>query len=241
MKATSKSLAGLFAAAVIGLVGVEPAHAGPFIATGTVGGNPVAGSAAFAVSDGQIQITLTNLLTPDQIISAGQTLSDVKFTLSNSPGDVTSASATGTEAFIDANGNVSSSTPNASIPRWVGAGPPPPGGQGTFTITGNTIYLSTIGGGQPSDLILPSGTSFPNGDSSITGDQFNPFVVGPLVITLGLSNVTSSTTVSDVFLSFGTGPDQEFPATIPEPSTLAMTAVAALGFAGHYLRRRLAR
>src|SRR5438094_6279508 len=34
-------------------------------------------------------------------------------------------------------------------------------GQGNFSIVGNTITLETIGGGQPSELILPSGTSFP--------------------------------------------------------------------------------
>jgi len=244
MKATCKLLSGLFAAAVIGLVGVQPAQA-TFMASGTTADGPVAASADFAVSNGQIQITLTNLLSTSQIVSAGQTLSDVRFTLSNSPGTVTSASATGTEAVIGSNGSISSSTPNASIPRWVGAGPPPPGGQGTFTITGNTLFLSTIGGGQPSDLILPSGTSFPNANSSITNGQFNPFVVGPLTITLGLSGVTSSTTVSNVSLSFGTGPDVEIPATVvPEPSTLSMAmsmAVGFLGLAGCYSRRRYAR
>jgi hypothetical protein len=39
--------------------------------------------------------------------------------------------------------------------------------------------MEAIGGGQPSQLLLPSGTSFPNANASITGGQFNPFVVGP--------------------------------------------------------------
>jgi len=227
------------AAVVIGLAGVQPAQATPFSVSANTPDGPVAATADFTVSNGQIQIVLTNDLTPSQIISAGQTLSDVKFTLSNAPGNVNSASATGTEATINGSGGIASSTPGASIPRWVGAGPAPPGGQGTFTITGNTILLQTIGGGQPSELILPSGTSFPNANASITGGQFNPFVVGPLTITLALSGVTASTTVSDVFLSFGTGPDVEIPTNpVPEPSTLVMATMGLLGFAGYRMRRR---
>ena len=46
------------------------------------------------------------------------------------------------------------------------------------------------GGGQPSELLLPSGTSFTNANASITGGQFNPFVIGSETFTLNLSQVS---------------------------------------------------
>jgi len=206
---------GLYLFSLIALVGlVSPGRADMlFTASGTGSDGALSASADFVAGNGQLTITLANLLTPSQIGAAGQALSDVSFTLSNSPGTVGSRSATGTLATIDANGNVTSPTPGASIPRWVGLGPPPPGGTGTFTVNGNNILVEVIGGGQPSDMILPAGTSYPNANSSITGGQFNPFVVGPLTVTLNLSGVTTSTTVSNVRLSFGTGPDTFLPGT----------------------------
>src|SRR6516165_9902154 len=100
--------------------------------------------------------------------------------------------------------------------RWIGQGPPPPGGSGTFTVSGNTILMEAIGGGQPSQMILPSGGSFTNANASITGGQFNPFVVGPASFTLSFSGVTAATTVTAATFSFGTGPDFFIPG-VPGP------------------------
>jgi hypothetical protein len=116
-------------------------------------------------------------------------------------------------ANIGAGGTV---TDVAGTPlRWLGQGPPPPGGQGTFSIVGNTITMEALGGGQPSQLLLPSGTGFTNANSSITGGQFNPFVVGPETFTLHLSGVTAATTISSATFSFGTGPETFI--TVPGP------------------------
>jgi hypothetical protein len=64
-------------------------------------------------------------------------------------------------------------------------------------------------------LILPSGASFPSANASITGGQFNPFVVGPATFALALSGVTAATTITEATFSFGTEPDTFIP--VPGP------------------------
>jgi hypothetical protein len=212
-----------------------------FTASGTQGGDPLSAQAQFATSAGQVVITLTNTLSPSQIVGAGSLLTDIQFTLSDLPGTVGTRSATGTEGNLGNNGNVLSSFPGLSIPRWVGLGPPPPGGTGFFNVIANVIVAEVIGGGPPFDMILPNGTSFPNANASVIGA--NPSVIGPLTITLALSGVTANTTVIAATFSFGTGPDHFLdgtpvpPPPIPEPATiaLAVSGVATFGFAG--LRR----
>src|SRR5262249_34492202 len=174
---------------------------------------PLAAGAAFTTSAGLLSVTITNGLSPTQIVSAGQTVSDLIFTLSNAPGMLGATSATGQLANIDADGSVTNVS--GSPLRWLGQGPPPPCGQGTFSIVGNTITMEALGGGQPSQLLLPSSTSFTNANSSITGGQFNPFVVGPETFTLNLSGVTAATTITSATFSFGTG--LETVITVPGP------------------------
>ena len=184
-----------------------------FNASGTGGDGALAASAAFTTSAGVLSVTISNLLSPDVIRSAGQTVSDLVFTLSNAPGTLLGTDASGQLANISGTGSVTN-VPGDPL-RWLGQGPPPPGGTGFFSIEGNTITLEAIGGGQPSQLLLPSGTSFPNANASITGGQFNPFVVGPETFTLNLSGVTASTTITSATFSFGTGPDTFI--TVPGP------------------------
>jgi hypothetical protein len=76
-----------------------------------------------------------------------------------------------------------------------------------FGISSNIITLETISGGQPSQMILPSGGSFTNANASITHGMFNVFVVGPETFTLALLGATAATTVTTSTFSFGTGPD----------------------------------
>ena len=71
-------------------------------------------------------------------------------------------------------------------------------GQARRLRTGTAFSASVVtpsrwrpsGGGQPSELLLPSGTSFTNANASITGGQFNPFVIGSETFTLNLSQVS---------------------------------------------------
>ena len=88
--------------------------------------------------------------------------------------------------------------------RFLGMGPPPPGGSGTFSITGDTILMEAIGGGKPSQMIVPA---------------------------IADGGTYASTTVTAATFSFGTGPDTFVDGTpaVPELSTWAMMLI---GFAG---------
>jgi len=219
MRTLSKiKLFGLLAGISIYAFAAQPAAALSFTfvtpSGSTCGGEACAAEAVITTGAGSISVTLTDLLTPAQVISAGQALSDLQFMLSNAPGTQGTLTASGQLANIGAGGTVTdvSGTPV----RWIGQGPPPPGGMGTFTVSGNAILMEAIGGGQPSQMILPSGGSFTNANASITGGQFNPFVVGPATFTLSFSGVTAATTVTAATFSFGTGPDFFIPG-VPGP------------------------
>ena len=200
-------LLGLLGGLGVYALAIQPAGAIAisFNASGTGSDGSLAASADFTTSAGLLSITITNLLGPSQIVSVGQTVSDLSFTLSNAPGTLGSTSASGQLANIGSDGSVTNVSGNPV--RWLGQGPPPPGGTGFFSIAGNTITLEAIGGGQPSQLILPFSSSFANANGSITNGQFNPFVVGPATFTLALSGVTAATTITAATFSFGTGPD----------------------------------
>src|SRR5438445_2685983 len=220
-------LLGLLAGISIYALAVQPAAAVSITlnASGSGTDGPLSASAAFTTSSGLLSVTITNTLAASLIRSAGQTVSDLSFTLSNTPGTLGATTATGQLANIGANGSVTDVS--GSPLRWLGQGPPPPGGQGTFSIVGN-LTMEALGGGQPSQLLLPSSTSFTNANSSITGGQFNPFVVGPETFTLHLSGVTAATTISSSTFSFGTGPETFI--TVPGP--IAGAGLPGLIFAG---------
>jgi len=208
---------------------VQPAAAVSisFTASGTGSDGALGASANFTTSAGQLSVTITNTLGSSQIHSAGQTVSDLIFTLSNPPGTLGSTSASGQLANISGAGTVTNVA--GSPTRWLGQGPPPPpGGQGFFSIVGNTITLEAIGGGQPSQLLLPSASGFSNANASITGGQFSPFVVGPEAFTLNLSGVTAATTITSATFSFGTGPDTFIPGVNAVPGPIAGAGLPGL-------------
>ena len=203
-----------------------------FSASGSGSDGPLAADAQFTTGAGFIDITLTNDLAANVIRSAGQALSDISFTLSNAPGTLGAATATGQQGNVSGTGLVTYTT--GSPVRFLGMGPPPPGGQGTFSITGDTILMEAIGGGKPSEMIAPAianGGTYTNVNNGF--QQFDPYTIGPAMFVLGLSGVTASTTVTAATFSFGTGPDTFLPGTpgtpVPETSTWGMML---LGFAG---------
>ena len=175
----------------------SPAAALLITATGSGSDGPLSASADFTFNTGSVTVTLSNLLSAATIRSAGQTVSDLSFRLSNPAGTLGTPTASGQLANIGSGGSVTNVSGSPS--RWLA--------NGHISVTGNTVSLEAIGGGQPDQLILPSGTSFPNANASITGGQFSPFVIGSATFVLPLSGVTATTTVTDATFSFGTGPD----------------------------------
>jgi hypothetical protein len=216
-----------------------------FTASGTSSDGALSASANFSFGNGTLTVTLTNTLADNVFRSSGQASSDISFTLSNGAGTLSMTSAAGQFGNIDGNGNVTytssddqmkgkSTTTFTSPTRWLGDQ-----GFGSFSISGNTITLESIGGGQPSQMIAPG---IANGGTYTDANQglqnFNAYVIGPATFTLDLSGVTPQTTVSSATFSFGTGPDTFLPGSpdphvgvVPAPSSVVLLGLGGLGLA----------
>lgn len=227
----------LLVAAVAFILAAPTANATPWVATasGTGSDGALSAEADFTFGAGTLTIVITNTLSASSIVSVGQTVSDLIFSLGSAPGALGTTTATGT--FATFSGTTTPTTAPGSPTRWLGVG------GGSFSIVNNTITLESIGGGQPDQLILPLGTTYPAANKgSIQKGQFDPFVDGPATFTLALSGVTANTTLTDVSFSFGTGPDESLSGLItppkvptvpvPEPSTLALMGAVLLAWCG---------
>ena len=232
----SKYLPILASAALLASSVVAQAALITFTASGSGSDGPLAALAQFTTSAGHIQVVLTNTLAPSQIISAGQALSDISFTLSNTPGTPGVLTAAGQLGNVNVPGGGVVTYTSGSPVRFIGQGPPPPGGTGTFTVNNatNTILMEALGGGQPSQMILPfvaNGGTYPNANSSV--DNFNPSTIGAGTFELNFltgSGITAATTVTAATFSFGTGPDTFI--TVPAPlighGLLALLAIGGV-------------
>ena len=104
--------------------------------------------------------------------------------------------------------------------------------------SGSNFVATTLSGGQPAFLVSPNASigmgSYPNANNGV--QNFNPYFLGSTSLTLGVTGLTPNTTVSDVTLSFGTGPETVITTggTVPAPPSLviAMTGLGIMGGVG---------
>jgi hypothetical protein len=229
-------LVGTVALGAVWALTAQPAKAGLWTASGSGGDGPLDAEANFAVSNGQLQVTITNLLSPTTIVSVGQAVSDLSFTLSNAPG--TDGTNTAAGQLVNVNDPTAHKVTDVSgtPDRWLSST------DGGFAISGHMITLEAIGGGQPTELILPTDSGGSYASINNGASSHNPYVDGPATFTLDLTGVTSSTTISNVQFSFGTSPDTFLPGVpVPAPAIghglPVLLAVGGLLFGAKLLER----
>jgi hypothetical protein len=196
----------------------------------------VSASATFTTSAGLLSISLQDLLANPK--SAGQLLSDLEFTLDGSSGTSTLTSSSSQEISI---GDDGTSTLGSFGPTgWILQG------NDTNTLTLCVICSPDNAPIGPAHLIIGPGP-YTNANGSIAGNKpHNPFLDQTAQFTIANQSISATTTVTSVLFSFGTQPGITVegvtqqpdvpPSSIPEPTTLALLAIAFIMALG--IRRR---
>lgn len=163
---------------------------------------PVSAQAVLTTSANGLTIVITDLLVNPT--SAGQLVSDLFFTLSNTSGVGSSlTSSSGNARTVNGDGTFSD---GGSVAVWAGAN--------AFSVTGGVFHLDALGGGKgsftPAHLIIgdPDASNlYSNANGSIAGNgPHNPFISGDATFVLNIPGIDTNTVVTSVTFSFGTQP-----------------------------------
>lgn len=214
------------AAAALAVLGVGSANAAVWTLNPTPNNNSntVAASADITASGNVLTIVLSNL--SPTLSAPNQGLSDL---LVNFTTDITGVSGfTQAGQLITVNSNGTTTNVAGAPTRW------------DPSIVSGNLYLTALGGGQPSNMIAPDNIGSPNNGVL----NFNPYIDTSATFTMTLPGA-SNLSISGVQFSFGTSPT-EFVANgictngcgaVPEPETWALM-ILGFGGAGAVLRRR---
>jgi len=199
--------------------------------------NGVSATAVFSIVNGQIKIAVTN--TEANTLDAGQAISQIQFTVNGTTTGLPTA-------FTELKGTT---TDFSNPPVNIDDKPPLTSDHWPFAASGTTVSLFNVGGpigGQPSHLIVAAGST---PDSSLTNTHI-PSFIGEVDFFFSDPTLPSNLTTSDITglkFAFGTGPEvplevatgSDTPPAVPEPSSVIVAVVCAVGFLGYGLRRRM--
>ncbi|WP_397570800.1 PEP-CTERM sorting domain-containing protein [Schlesneria sp. T3-172] len=196
--------------------------------------------AFFTLSNGSLQLTLTNLFANPK--ADAQTLSAISFKVSGATGSgALTTTGSGLITNISSGGAYTAGVTDP-LNRW------------DATLSGSTVDLTTLTGGKPNRLIIGAdskgnfdpalGGKYSNANPSIV--QHTPMVLGSATFDILIKGITEGSKISDVIFQFGTaaGSNQVAGEAVihhaPEPSTFALLGLGGAGFAIRTYRRRRA-
>lgn len=225
------------------LLGTASAHADLWLVSGTTSG-PVSASAVFTVTAGTITVTLTN--TGANPHDVGQNLSALIFTVSTTvSGKPTVTSDAGT-LHINGLRTISGSSATDSA---LGANA---AGWSSSRHGSNSLELDVLSGkghAGPAHTLVANGTGtngviYTGANGSLSTRSHNELIQHDATFHISSSGILADTRITGVTFQFGThdGHNQlvgHLASANPEPSTLALAVLGALGFIGYGLRRRL--
>jgi hypothetical protein len=197
----------------ISLASSAAAGTSSFLATGTSsGGFQLSGGVEFETLPGGMTVTPFvpfGMVTASTIMNSSQTLTEVLFMTPNTPPNTGISVNTNNAVLANFNGTATPVLVTGLAPtNWT------MNTTGTIGDAFTVTPLNAVLPGFTTQAVLPSGTTYPNADASITGGTKNPFVDGPLTVNIMNQNFTTATTVANVMLGFGINSAGTGPATL---------------------------
>jgi hypothetical protein len=232
-----RMMIGVAMALGLALLGAPQVQAQPSLDFNTA--SPASGTIAYATAGGDLTGTNITVGTVSGI-NGTPANNGVSLPISGGLLNFTTGAYTGGGSSEWDFGAGTASPPSITIAGGV-AGTSPPLGSGTILLTGQVLgaRVVPISGGEQVNLMtfndtvnatLASFYGLPGGPSSPWTGAMNLSFFIPSGVTPGQANTFTSTGI-------GSGDTTTHP--IPEPSTLAIAGLGALGFIGYGLRRRL--